>query len=194
MNAPALFQPLAPWAFGELRPHGYQLIVADYPWSFENYSAAGEAKGPRAHYRTDTPENLARRFPLGELADVDCLALVWATAPLLERQIAAVRTWGLELKSVIVWEKVFASGKPAIGTGYRVRSRAEFVLVATRGSPRHDPFPGLFRGIRREHSRKPDEFYEIIDRRCHGLTRRADLFARTRRPGWHAFGDELEKF
>ena len=68
------------------------------------------------------------------------------------------------------------------------------VIVATRGVPRHRALPGLFPGIRREHSRKPDEFYAILDRACPGLTRRADVFGRQSKPGWDVWGKEATKF
>lgn len=192
---PNLFAPLPPWPFGDLVPHGYNLIVADPPWRFESYSAAGEVKGAGAQYACVDTEQIAERFPLGDLANPGaCLLLLWCTGPLLPRQLALIPRWGFAYQTCFAWSKVFPSGKPAIGTGYRVRARCEYVAVATVGSPQHAPFPGLFRGIRREHSRKPERFYELIEAKCPQLARRADVFARTRRPGWDAFGDQLDLF
>lgn len=189
-----IFTPLQPWPFGDLPAHWFNLIVADPPWRFEAYSEAGEEKSPQAHYACMPPEDVALTFPIGELADINCLLLCWGTWPLIDRQIECVKLWGFEYKSMLVWSKVFQSGKRAWGPGYRVRSLCEPVIVATRGEPRHDPLPGLFDGVRREHSRKPEEFYEIIDRQCPGLRRRADLFTRQTRDGWRGWGNEATKF
>ena len=195
MKPAGLFAPLPPWPFHGLEPHWANLIVVDPPWRFENYSAAGEKKGPQAQYpETYPPEEIASLFPVGELADINCLALVWATWPLIQRQMAVLHTWKLELRSVLVWQKVSRHGRPMIGTGYRVRSMCEPVLVATRGNPRHEPFPGLFAGVRREHSRKPQVFFDLIDWKCPALTRRVELFARQRRPGWRSWGKEIDRF
>lgn len=182
------------WALGDLRLLSYDLIVIDPPWDFKNYSKKGEAKGPRAQYECMPPEEIAERFPVGQLAGGDCLLLCWATQALLDRQIDCVKRWGFTYTSLIVWEKVFESGKSAIGTGYRVRSMAEPIIMATIGEPKHKAFPGLFKGIRREHSRKPERFYELVEDRCPKLFRRADIFARQTRPGFESFGNEATKF
>lgn len=180
-------------AFDSIPQLSRDLIVIDPPWDFETYSEAGEEKGPRAQYSTMGADAI-RELPVGHLARGDCLLLCWATWPALPLALECVKAWGFAYKSAIVWAKVFASGKPAMGTGYRVRSLCEPIILATIGSPQHSAFPGLFEGIRREHSRKPEEFYALVDRCAPGLTFRADIFARTSRDGWIAFGDESEKF
>lgn len=190
----SLFEPLRPWAFGHLRPHGYNLIVVDAPWRYEARSDKGEAKGAAAQYDCLDVEAIADSFHVGDLAEPTCLLLCWATWPLIDRQLECVKAWGFAFKSVFVWQKVFASGKPAIGTGYRVRSMCEPIIVATKGEPVHRPFPGLFKGIRREHSRKPDEFYDLVLDRCAGLARRANVFTRESRLGFEGWGDQATKF
>jgi N6-adenosine-specific RNA methylase IME4 len=169
------------------------LIVIDPPWDFETYSEAGEEKGPRAQYTTMGADAI-RELPVGHLARGDCLLLCWATWPTFPLALECVKAWGFAYKSVIVWSKVFPSGKPAMGTGYRVRSLCEPIIVATIGAPIHRPFMGLFAGIRREHSRKPSEFYAMVDDCCPDLTFRADIFARESRPGWSSWGNEADKF
>lgn len=182
------------WALGDLRPLSYDLIVIDPPWAYETYSERGQKKGAATQYETLSCEEIAERFPVGQLAGGDCLLLCWATQTLLDRQIDCVKRWGFTYTSLIVWEKVFESGKSAIGTGYRVRSMAEPIIMATIGQPKHKAFPGLFKGIRREHSRKPERFYELVEDRCPKLFRRADIFARQTRPRWESFGNEATKF
>lgn len=182
------------WPFGDLRPLSYDLIVADPMWDFESYSEKGEVKGPRAQYACLSPEEICERFPLDMLAGGDCLLLCWATNPLIDRQIACVKRWGFTFKTMCHWEKVFRSGKSAIGPGYRARTMTEPVIMAVMGEPRHKAFPGLFKGVRRQHSRKPEEFYRIVEDRCPRLFRRADIFGRQTRAGWDVYGNEATKF
>jgi N6-adenosine-specific RNA methylase IME4 len=105
-----------------------------------------------------------------------------------------VRAWGFTPQSEMVWRKLTASGKPRMGTGYRVRTLHEPILVATIGHPTHKPLPSLFDGVAREHSRKPDEFYGIVTGHTPAALRRADLFARETRPGFDGWGNEIGKF
>lgn len=188
-----LFAPLAPWPFAPLPYHHFNLLVIDPPWSFTTYSEEGEEKSAAAHYETMSMADI-QALPMGDLADPNCLALVWVTAPTLPDGVETLRRWGFIYKSFLHWTKVFASGKPAIGTGYRVRTMGELVLVGVKGNPNHKPLPGNFPGVRREHSRKPEEFYGLIDKCCPALTRRADIFSRQSRPGWATWGQEATKF
>lgn len=184
---------LAPWYWRDLRPHYYNRIAIDCPWDFENYSEKGEAKGPRAQYETMSLDEI-RRLPVWELADVNCLLLHWVPAPLILEATRVPNDWGFTVRSFFHWRKVFPSGRPAMGCGYRVRSMGELCIVATKGEPKHKPFPGDFAGVRRSHSQKPEEFYQLIDRCCLRLKRRADVFGRQSRPGWDVFGNEATKF
>jgi hypothetical protein len=86
----------------------------------------------------------------------------------------------------MIWRKLTANSKPRMGTGYRVRTLHEPILVATIGNPKHKPLPSLFDGVAREHSRKPDEFHNMVLRHTLAPMCRADLFSRETRPaeGW----------
>lgn len=198
MNAPlGLFEPLKPWPFPTLPPAYFDLIVADPPWKFKNYGLVdgGGNKGAAAHYDCLPPEVIRDTFPIGDLAAKNSMLLCWATIPLLPRQIAVVQAWGFEYKSAMVWRKVSKNGKQMWGTGYRVRAMVEVVIIATKGEPKqHKPFPGLFDGLLRRHSEKPESFYELVDKCVPNLTRRADVFVRRTRPGYLPFGDEATKF
>lgn len=171
----------------------FDLIVADPPWLFKTRSDKGLGKSPQTHYACMEIEDIWG-LPVKRVTKKDCLLLLWATQPMLHQALACVEEWGFGYRSFIVWRKIHPSGKQAIGTGFRVRSMCEPVLVATRGNPKHKPFPGLFEGIRRAHSQKPQEFYDIIDKCCTGLTNRLDMFTRESRPNWTAFGNESRKF
>jgi len=183
------------WQFGGLRMFGYELIVADVPLDFKNYSDAGTAKGADPHYKV-MPLADIKALPVGELASKDCLLLFWTTGWAMAEGIATdiVRTWGFVPKSEIVWLKKTVNNKNRMGTGYRVRTMHEPILLATTGSPQHKPFPSTFEGLAREHSRKPEEFYAMVDAHCWNLVNRADLFTRTDRAGWDNWGDQVGLF
>lgn len=183
------------WAFNNLAPLSCDLIVADPPWDFKNYSAAGTAKGADPHYTVMTLDEI-KALPVGQLARGDCLMLLWtcgwAIATGQAQEVA--RAWGFVPQSEMIWRKLTVNGKRRMGTGYRVRTLHEPILVATIGNPKHKPFPSLFDGVAREHSRKPEEFYELVINRTPGAVRRADLFSRETRPGFEGWGNERGKF
>jgi N6-adenosine-specific RNA methylase IME4 len=181
------------WFFDPLERYAYDMIVIDPAISFDTYSAKGEVKSAQAQYRVMTDgETLG--MPVGQLAAKDCLLYLWATAPKLPLAMNCINYWGFEYKSVMMWRKLTTNGKVRMGTGFRVRSTGEVVLVATRGNPRQSFIPRtIFDGVAREHSRKPEEFYSIAERVMPNA-RRADIFSRQQRPGWESFGDEAEKY
>ncbi len=181
------------WQFGDLQMFGYDLIVADPPWRFELYDeASGSAKSAQAHYDCMNLDAI-KTLRVGDLARGDCLLLMWATECMRPQAHEVMAAWGFTYKSAFIWRKVTANGKPRLGTGYRVRTMHEPVLVGTIGNPRHKPFPSVFDGIAREHSRKPEEFFALVDSVVPDCAR-AELFARQRRAGWNAWGNETRKF
>lgn len=181
------------WPFGKLKMFGYDLLVVDPPWDFENYSDAGTLKGADPHYEVQSLEWI-RTLPVGQLARGDCLLLLWATGCMLDVAIDTLKHWGFVYKSEIIWRKLTVNGKSRMGTGYRVRTMHEPILLGTIGNPQHKPFLSVIDGQAREHSRKPEEFYAAVDESCPDLGFRADLFCRQQRIGWDAFGNETWKF
>ncbi len=101
---------------------------------------------------------------------------------------ALERAWGFEHKSILTWDKK----RPGIGQW--LRGQTEHCLMAVKGRPARDPSPPstLLRVPSREHSRKPREFYDLVDKVCVG--RKLDIFSREARPGWEQYGDEPGKF
>ena len=194
MTVPSFFEPLLPaFFFAPLKLYHYELLVIDPPWSFLLYSEKGNAKSASRHYAEMSDEDILA-LPVHELADANCLLFLWATSTRLPLAIECVRRWGFAYKSFMAWEKVTENGKGRMGPGYRVRTTAEPIVLAAKGEPKQTLIPRtIFRGVAREHSRKPEEFYALCDQVMPGA-RRADVFARTRRPGWDAFGNELDRF
>lgn len=179
--------------FEPLRMFGYDVIEADPPWQFELRSDKGEAKSAQAQYAC-MPLADIKRLPVGHLARLDALLLLWATIPMLPQAIDTMRAWGAEYKSHMVWRKVTKSGKIRWGTGYRTMSGHEIVLLGAFGQNQiHDRFPSIFDGIAREHSRKPEEFRQIVVSKTLGLER-CSLFSRETLPGFSCWGNEATKF
>lgn len=186
--------PPADWPFGD-QVHGkYGAILADPPWKYANYSWKGKHKGAAAQYACMSIEDLAK-LPVARLAAPNCALIMWATAPLLNRAIDLLDAWGFTFKSAGAWAKQSSAGNSwAFGTGYVFRSAAEFYLVGTIGKPRVQSrsIRNLIAAPVREHSRKPDQMHHDVQALYAGPY--AELFARQRRPGWDAWGNQTEHF
>lgn len=179
------------WPFGALKMFGYDVVVADPPWAFELRSAKGEAKSAAAQYQTMSLDAI-KALPVGNLARRDGLLLLWTTGWAMATGVAqeVARAWHAEPVTELVWLKTTVNGKRRMGTGYRARSMHEPILLAKWGNPQHKPFPSDFPGIAREHSMKPDEFYQMVMAHTVGQWR-CDLFsAGIQRPGFEGWGSD----
>ena len=107
---------------------------------------------------------------------------------ILEQTFEVLRAWGFVYKSGLVWDK------GAVGTGYWIRGQHEHLLICTRGNPPLPPLESVpasvIREGRREHSRKPEASYLIIEKMYPSLPK-IELFARNARPGWAAWGNQV---
>jgi N6-adenosine-specific RNA methylase IME4 len=176
----------------DLPPGKFSCIVADPPWTFKTYSANGLKKSAQAHYSCMTAYDIME-LPVTSVAADDCFLFLWTSAPMLDTAFAVMRSWGFAYKSRMAWRKMTVNGKVRVGPGYIVRTMHEDVLIGTRGKPKlSSALPSIFDGLAREHSRKPDEFFTLLDRRAPGP--HLELFARQSRFGWTTWGDQAEKF
>lgn len=182
------------WPFGSLQMFGYDVIVCDPPTRFELYSDKGNAKSAGAKYKLMPWQEIAA-LPVGHLARANAILLLWACPPTLDKSFDLLRAWGALYKTELIWDKRTKNGKRRMGTGYRSRSMHESILLAVFANEHqiHAPFHGAIEGIAREHSRKPDSFYDQVIQRTPNLAR-CDLFARQTRDGFDAWGDEATKF
>lgn len=182
------------WPFAPLPTFGFDVLVIDPPTEFELYSDKGATKSAAAHYKLMSWEDIAR-LPIGHLARANAIVLLWACAPTLRKSFALLDAWGALYKTELIWRKLTKNGKPRMGPGYRGRTLHEPILLGVFGDGEqiHEPFPSLFDGEAREHSRKPIEFYDIVRVKTPGLTR-CDLFSRETHEGFSAWGDETTKF
>ena len=178
--------------FAPLAARGYDVVVIDPPWPFKTRSPKGQLKSASMHYRIMTLAEI-KELPVGELLKDDAVVFLWTTGPLLDEAIPTLKGWGITYVAHFAWRKVSRNGKKQWGTGYWARSCHETVLLGTVGKPPCFSLPSCFDGLRREHSRKPDEFFQMVTERTPGL-RRADVFSREHREGWDSWGDEIGKF
>jgi N6-adenosine-specific RNA methylase IME4 len=169
----------------------YAVLYADPPWHFEVYNEeSGVERAAGNHYSTMSLDEIST-LPIPSLATPDAVLFMWTTAPHLQESFQVFAAWGFEYKTNAVWVK------DKIGLGYFIRGQHEHLLIATRGDmpcplPANRP-PSVINAPRREHSRKPDEAYELIERMYPELPK-LELFARQQRPGWAAWGNETSKF
>jgi N6-adenosine-specific RNA methylase IME4 len=184
------------WPFGNLRMFGYQVLLIDPPWAFENWSEKGEGRNASQHYATMTWEQIAA-LPVGHLASDNCACFLWCVDPLLDRGFDVLRGWGFRYVTVaFTWAKRTRRDRGwHMGPGYYTRANPETCLLGITGQMERKSA-----GVRqllveplREHSRKPDRVAADIEK-LFGEVPRAELFARTKRPGWDCWGNETTKF
>lgn len=162
----------------------YPVIYADPPW---NYDFSGsDNRDLDNQYPTMDLESILG-MPVDQLATSDCVLFLWTTAPKLPEGMEVLDRWGFTYKTCAIWDK------EKIGMGYWFRQQSELLLVATRGSipppePSNRP-SSVIRSPREKHSQKPEKVYQIIEAMYPDLPR-IELFARNRREGWSAFGNE----
>lgn len=183
--------------FGELRPAGgFNIILADPPPLFKNYSEKGEGKNANQHYDCMTIDEICE-VPVSVLASKNCALLMWGTWPFMPEWNRIIEAWGFKFSS-LAWEWIKynpITDKYAFGPGYGTRKNLEPCLLATIGSPviGSHSVRDFIKAPRREHSRKPDEQYERIDELLPNGPR-IELFTRKQRDGWSYWGNETNKF
>lgn len=192
------------WPFDPLHPFSFDVVELDPPWRYQLRSAKGEAKSPQAHYATMTVEDIAA-LPVGDLLAPGGIVILWSTWPLVATgtHVQVLTGYGLRPVTGGGWAKRSTSGKLRWGLGYVARSLHEPYIIASLpgGEWTGARFPNLVEtleavsvdGLAREHSRKPDEFYALVEK-AWPEARRASLFSRQSRPGWSTWGNEATKF
>lgn len=167
----------------------YGVIVADPEWKFETYSENGMDRSADNHYPTSALDVIKSR-DIASISAPDCVLFLWATAPMLPQALDVMKAWGFEYKSNMVWDKITP------GTGYWFRNCHEQLLVGTKGKI-PAPAPGtqyhsVIREKSKEHSEKPEEALEMVEDYFPNLPK-IELNRRgTPRPGWDAWGNEVE--
>lgn len=181
---------------GPLPDKKYKIIYADPCWKYQTWSEKGEGRSASQHYKVMKTEDL-KQIPVGDIAAKDSVLFCWVTDPMLIEQLGVIKHWGFTYKTVgFTWIKQNKkSDSLFMGGGYYTRSNPEMCLIATKGSPGRVKDRGVRQVLTtriREHSRKPDEVYPLIECLYDGPY--IELFARNTRSGWDSWGNQVEKF
>lgn len=170
--------------------------LADPPWRFTNRTGKVAPEHRRlSRYDTMTVEEICA-LPIADSMAAQSHLYLWVPNALLADGLRVMDAWGFTYKSNLVWHKVRKDGgSDGRGVGFYFRNVTELVLFGVRGRLRTLP-PGrrqvnLIATRKREHSRKPDELYPVIEECSPGPF--LELFARYPQPGWTAWGNEASE-
>lgn len=163
----------------------FDVLAIDPPWDFDGNKGTRTIELPYPGMsfekicKIDIPSICAKR----------CVVFLWTVNGYLMKMPQVLEAWGLEYRTCLTWDK----GK--IGVGKWLRGQTEHCLIATRGKPVTPTLSAqstILRAKGGEHSAKPDAFYKMVEELYPGSTK-AEIFSRTSRKGWAAFGDETDK-
>lgn len=181
----------------ELAGKRFGTILADPPWRFVNRTGKVAPEHRRlARYETMSVAEICA-LPVGEHLCSTAHLYLWVPNALLPDGLAVMKAWGFEYKSNIVWHKLRKDGgSDGRGVGFYFRNVTELLLFGVRGKNARTLAPGRsqvnYIGTRkREHSRKPDEQYDLIERCSSGPF--LEMFARGVRSGWTTWGNQADE-
>lgn len=181
-----------------LRGQKFQTILADPPWQFQNRTGKMAPEHKRlSRYPTLSLEEICD-MPVEALAGDPAHLYLWVPNALLPEGLKVMEHWGFNYKSNLVWYKVRKDGGPdRRGVGFYFRNVTEVLLFGVRGKNARTLAPGrsqenILVTQKREHSRKPDEQYDLIERCSFG--NRLELFARGPREGWTVWGNQSQDY
>jgi N6-adenosine-specific RNA methylase IME4 len=178
-------------------PSKYGAILIDPPWRFVNRTGkVGPEHTRLRRYPTMSFEEIAA-LPVADLALAKCHLYLWCPNALLLEGLTIMQAWGFVYKTNIVWYKVRKDGGPdGRGVGFYFRNVTELILFGVKGRLRTLKAGrrqvNLVISRKREHSRKPEQVYQLIEECSPGPY--LELFARQRRPGWEQWGDQVDSY
>lgn len=173
-------------------------ILADPPWQFQNRTGKVAPEHKRlSRYGTMTPAEI-KSLPVVHAAAPTCHLYLWVPNALLPLGLDVMKSWGFQYKSNLVWHKIRKDGgSDGRGVGFYFRNVTEILLFGVRGKNARTLPPGrsqvnYLSSRKREHSRKPDEQYEIIESCSPGPF--LELFARGSRRNWVSWGNQAAEY
>ena len=174
----------------------FATILADPPWQFTNKTGKVAPEHRRlSRYSTMKIDDIMA-LPIGQVADDKAHLYLWCPNAMLPEGLAVMKAWGFSYKSNLVWHKVRKDGgSDGRGVGFYFRNVTEMILFGVRGKNARTLAPGrrqvnLLATRKREHSRKPDEQYDIIEACSPGPY--LELFARGTRKNWKMWGNQAD--
>jgi N6-adenosine-specific RNA methylase IME4 len=175
---------------------GFSTILADPPWRFANRTGKVAPEHRRLDRYSTMSLDAIKELPVAGVAAKNAHLYLWVPNALLPEGLDVMKSWGFRYVSNIIWAKRRIDGGPdGRGVGFYFRNVTEILLFGVRGSMR-TLAPGrsqvnMIETRKREHSRKPDEQYELINRCSPGPY--LELFARHPQPNWTVWGDESDE-
>jgi len=182
----------------ELKDKKYSTILADPPWQFQNRTGKMAPEHKRLNrYPTMTLEEI-KNLPVNEVTTDTAHLYLWVPNALLPDGLEVLSAWGFEYKSNLIWYKVRKDGGPdRRGVGFYFRNVTEVILFGVKGPKCRTLAPArsqenIIVSQKREHSRKPDEQYDLIESCSPGPY--LELFARGSRINWTCWGNQSEEY
>jgi N6-adenosine-specific RNA methylase IME4/ParB-like chromosome segregation protein Spo0J len=169
----------------------YEVVAIDPPWAYEEKGGLSSNDfNPQTTRGTTTYPTMK----VNQIKEIDLpltdnsVVFLWTTHAFLKDAFDILEHWNLKYKATLVWDK------EKMGMGRTIRLQCEFCLIAFKGNP---IFNGsserdIIRESRREHSRKPEAFYQYVERSTIG--RKLEYFSREKRTNWEIYGNEVNKF
>lgn len=176
----------------------FRTVLADPPWQFQNRTGKVAPEHRRLNrYSTMTLDDI-KTLPVAAACEDTAHLYLWVPNALLPEGLAVMAAWGFNYKSNVVWHKIRKDGgSDGRGVGFYFRNVTELLLFGVRGKHARTLAPGrsqvnLIGTRKREHSRKPDEAYDLIEACSPGPF--LELFARGTRSGWSAWGNQAQHY
>lgn len=175
----------------------FSTILADPPWQFQNRTGKVAPEHQRLNrYPTMVLDDI-KTIPVSEVAD-DCAHLyLWVPNALLPEGLEVMKAWGFQYKSNLIWHKIRKDGgSDGRGVGFYFRNVTEVILFGVRGKNARTLAPGrsqvnMMQTQKREHSRKPDEQYKLIEACSPGPY--LEMFSRGVRKNWTVWGNQADE-
>ncbi len=176
----------------------FSTILADPPWQFQNRTGkmAPEHKRLNRYGTMELAE--IKALPVADVSAETAHLYLWVPNALLPEGIEVLRAWGFQYKSNLVWHKIRKDGGPdGRGVGFYFRNVTELILFGVRGRNARTLAPGrsqvnFLATQKREHSRKPDELYPLVEACSPGPY--LEMFARGSRVGWQTWGNQADEY
>lgn len=176
----------------------FRTVLADPPWQFQNRTGKMAPEHKRLNrYSTMTLDDILA-LPVQNVLEDTAHLYLWVPNALLPEGLKVLEAWGFQYKSNLVWHKIRKDGGPdGRGVGFYFRNVTELILFGIRGKNARTLAPGrsqvnFLATQKREHSRKPDELYPLIESCSSGPF--LEMFARGSRPGWTTWGNQADDY
>ncbi len=176
----------------------FYTILADPPWQFQNRTGKMAPEHKRLKRYSTMSLSQILEMPINKYTTDSAHLYLWVPNALLDQGLKVMKAWGFEYKTNIIWYKIRKDGGPdGRGVGFYFRNVTEVILFGIKGNNARTlaparSMPNIISTRKREHSRKPDEQYQLIESCSPGPY--LELFARGKRENWTVWGNQSEEY